>query len=60
MMLSKEKLEKLETIWGEGLDLPKFTQIIVDSINCANDDEKYELIHGAFKLFSEVDINGDR
>ena len=31
----------------------------MESINC-NDEEKYELIHGALKLFSEVDINDDK
>lgn len=61
MLLSKERLEKLEEIWEQypnGLELSKFAQLIIDSINCT-DDEKYELIHGSFKLFSEVDINGD-
>lgn len=31
---------------------------MVDSINCS-EQEKYELVHGALKLFAEVDINGD-
>jgi len=31
---------------------------MIDSIECS-DDEKYELVHGALKLFSEIDINGD-
>jgi hypothetical protein len=28
-------------------------------IRTKNDDEKYELIYGSFKLFQEIDINGD-
>jgi hypothetical protein len=31
---------------------------MIDSIDCT-EEEKYELIHGALKLFSEIDINGD-
>jgi hypothetical protein len=31
---------------------------MMDSIQCG-DEDKYELIHGALKLFAEVDINGD-
>ena len=31
---------------------------MIDSIDCT-EQEKYELIHGALKLFSEIDINGD-
>ena len=30
----------------------------MDSVQCS-EEEKYELIHGALKLFAEVDINGD-
>ena len=32
---------------------------MIDSIECENEEEKYELVHGALKLFSEIDINGD-
>ena len=32
---------------------------MLDHVYCASDDEKYELIYGSFKLFLEVDINGD-
>lgn len=61
MLLSKERMEKLEVIWEDypdGIELPMFTKLIMDSIDCT-DQEKYEIVHGALKLFSEVDINGD-
>ena len=61
MQLSKERLQTLEGIWEDypdGLELPLFTQLMLDSIDCS-EEEKYELIHGALKLFSEIDINGD-
>ena len=61
MLLSKERLQKLEVIWEDypdGLELPFFTQLMLESINCT-EQEKYELMHGAFKLFAEIDINGD-
>ena len=32
---------------------------MLDRIRTINDDEKYELVFGCFRLFSEVDINGD-
>jgi hypothetical protein len=32
---------------------------MLDHINTNSDDDKYELIYGSFKLFLEVDINGD-
>lgn len=62
MLLSKEKLEQLENMWQDypdGLDLTVFAQIILGAIDCP-EDEKYELLHGAIKLFSEIDINGDQ
>ncbi len=31
---------------------------MIESIDCS-EEEKYELVHGALKLFSEIDINGD-
>jgi hypothetical protein len=31
---------------------------MIESIDCS-DEEKYELVHGALKLFAEIDINGD-
>lgn len=53
MNLSKEKLEKLETVWQDypdGLDLTVFATIILDQVECSY-EEKYELLHGALKLF---------
>ena len=32
---------------------------MIDSIECSSEQDKYELIHGALKLFAEIDINGD-
>lgn len=32
---------------------------MLDHLYTSSDDEKYELIYGSFKLFLEVDINGD-
>jgi hypothetical protein len=32
---------------------------MIDKIKTVNDDQKYELIYGCYKLFNEVDINGD-
>ena len=62
MLLSKDKLKRLESLWQDypdGLNLSVFVQIILDSIECQV-DQKYELLHGALKLFSEIDINGDQ
>jgi len=33
--------------------------LIIESIACTP-EERYELIHGAYKLFAEVDINDDK
>jgi hypothetical protein len=63
MLLSKEKLKRLEALWEDypdGLNMSVFANIIMDSIDCSQADEKYELLHGALKLFSEIDINGDQ
>jgi hypothetical protein len=54
-------LEKLEIFWKDypdGIDLTIFVQLLLDTIVC-EDEEKYELLHGALKLFAEIDINGD-
>lgn len=32
---------------------------MLDRIRTVNDDEKYELVFGCYRLFCEVDINGD-
>jgi len=63
MLLSKEKLKRLEALWEDypdGLNMTVFANIIMDSIECSQEDEKYELLHGALKLVSEIDINGDQ
>lgn len=60
--LNLSRIQKLGTYWQtapEGLDLRQFAQLMIESLNPANDDEKYELVYGCFKLFNEVDINGD-
>lgn len=40
--------------------MPVFAQLILEAIEVAEDHEKYELLHGALKLFAEIDINGDQ
>ena len=42
------------------MDLPIFAQLILEAIEVSEGSEKYELLHGALKLFSEIDINGDQ
>ena len=32
---------------------------MLNRIYTYDDDEKYELVYGSYKLFMEVDINGD-
>lgn len=63
LQLSKEKLRLLGRYWdqfeGEGLGVEQFVQLMLNRIKTRSDDEKYELVHGSYKLFSEVDINGD-
>ena len=62
LLMSKEKLKTLEEKWtlqDDGLDIRQFTQVMIDHIRTRNDDEKYELAYGCYKLFTEVDINGD-
>ncbi len=62
MLLSRKKLKKLQTLWKDypdGLDLAVFANLILDQIHC-KEEEKYELLYGAMKLFSEIDINGDQ
>lgn len=39
--------------------MTQFVQLMLNRIRCADDDEKYELVYGSYKLFGEVDINGD-
>lgn len=33
--------------------------MMLNRIYTYDDDEKYELVYGSYKLFMEVDINGD-
>ena len=61
-MMSKERLDSLGKVWEEyedGLTISEFVQLMLNHVMCQSDDEKYELIYGSFKLFLEVDINGD-
>ena len=44
--------------YPDGLDLAVFANLLMDQVHCT-EDEKYELLYGALKLFSEIDINGD-
>eukprot|EP00826_Nyctotherus_ovalis_P044173 TRINITY_DN4756_c0_g1_i6.p1 TRINITY_DN4756_c0_g1~~TRINITY_DN4756_c0_g1_i6.p1 ORF type:complete len:525 (-),score=156.78 TRINITY_DN4756_c0_g1_i6:79-1653(-) len=62
MMLDKEKLEVLEAEFEahpEGLPHKKFIWLMKCAMTC-KPEEKYDLVHGLCKLFSEIDINGDR
>ena len=62
MLLDKEKLEALEEQFEahpDGLEHKAFVWLMKSAINC-DPSEKYELVQGLCKLFSEIDINGDR
>lgn len=48
-----------ERDYPDGLNVSIFVQIILDSVDCPPED-KYDLLHGALSLFSEIDINGDQ
>ena len=53
-LLSKEMLKKLQKYWEtmpDGLDIKDFTSLILSKIYTQNDDEKYELVYGCYKLF---------
>ena len=53
-LLSKEMLKKLQKYWetvDDGLDIVEFTKLIFSKIYTKNDDEKYELVYGCYKLF---------
>ena len=45
--------------YPDGLNLAVFTNLLIDQVQCS-EEEKYELLYGALKLFSEIDINGDK
>ena len=60
--MSKDRLKNLEQTWDKhenGLNLSQFVQLMINHVFTKDDDEKYELIYGSYKLFQEVDINGD-
>lgn len=61
-LMSKDRLKNLESTWDgytRGLNISQFVQLMLDHIHTSDDDEKYELVYGSYKLFQEVDINGD-
>ena len=62
-LMSKKLLKKMQIRWDQtgedGLNHEEFCQLMLRRIRTKNDDEKYELIYGSFKLFQEIDINGD-
>jgi Ca2+-binding EF-hand superfamily protein len=59
-LMSSARLKNLGETWtDEGLNLTEFVQTMTNHIKTTSDDEKYELVYGCFKLFTQVDINGD-
>ena len=62
LQLSMKKLKALGKYWkanNNSLFLEDFVQLMLSRIRTFDDDEKYELIYGSYKLFMEIDINGD-
>lgn len=62
LQLSMRKLQTLGKFWKQykdGLNVVEFVQLMLNRIYTYDDDEKYELVYGSYKLFMEVDINGD-
>ena len=58
--MSSARLKNLGEKWTEeGLNLTEFVQMMINNISTSDDDQRYELIHGCYKLFTQVDINGD-
>ena len=60
--LNMHRINKLGEYWSQykdGIDCKQFTQLMLDKLQTYDDDQKYELIYGCYKLFNEVDINGD-
>ena len=60
--LNMHRINKLGDYWSqykEGISIAQFTQLMLDKLQTFDDEQKYELIYGCFKLFNEVDINGD-
>ena len=62
MRLDKVRLKRAQNLFqsnkGAGLDMTEFVKLLLTEVTC-DEDEKLELINGAIKIFSDVDINGD-
>ena len=61
MRLDKVRLKRAQNLFQqneEGLDLTEFVRMLLTEVPC-EEEEKIELINGAIKIFSDVDINGD-
>ena len=61
MRLDKVRLKRAQGLFqqnDEGLDLKDFVRMLLAEVPC-DEDERIELINGAIKIFSDVDINGD-
>ena len=61
MRLDKVRLKRAQNLFQqneEGLDLTEFVRLLLAEVPC-EEEEKIELINGAIKIFSDVDINGD-
>lgn len=61
MRLDKVRLKRAQGMFlqnEEGLDLNEFVRMLLSEVPC-DEEEKVELINGAIKIFSDVDINGD-
>lgn len=62
MRLDKVRLKRAQNLFqsnkGAGLDMTEFVKLLLTEVPC-DEDEKLELINGAIKIFSDVDINGD-
>jgi len=60
-MLDKEKLAALEEEFEthpDGLEAKNFVWLMKCAMSY-KPEEKYDLVHGLYKLFAEIDINGD-
>ena len=61
--MSRDRLAILRDIWAEkgeeGLSIKEVIRLMLTQIGTVDDGERYELIHGAYQLFNEVDIYGD-
>ena len=53
-LMNKDRLDVLEKYWEdyeEGLTCSEFIQLMLNSINTYDDEERYELMYGCFQLF---------